>query len=220
MAEREHEHEHEHGHGQGHENEPTLIADHEYDGILEYDNPTPGWWHLLFLASIVFSVVYFFLSLESPFFVHQTERLEATLAREQRERFGALGDLENEPQTLLALADSDEWMRVGDGLFRAHCASCHGAGGQGMAGQGPNMHDDYYKNITDITGLYRVIRDGANNGAMPAHANRLSENEMVLLAAYAASLRGTPVDGGKQPEGEVVGPWPDRDEGFSLPGRG
>lgn len=28
------------------------ILEHNYDGIQEYDNPTPGWWHWLFWASI------------------------------------------------------------------------------------------------------------------------------------------------------------------------
>ena len=35
------------------------LTGHEYDGISEYDNPTPSWWHLIFLASVVFSVFYF-----------------------------------------------------------------------------------------------------------------------------------------------------------------
>jgi hypothetical protein len=32
-----------------------LLA-HEYDGIEEYDNPLPGWWSWIFVATIVFSV--------------------------------------------------------------------------------------------------------------------------------------------------------------------
>ena len=35
--------------------EPALL-DHEYDGIREYDNPTPGWWVMLFILTIIFSV--------------------------------------------------------------------------------------------------------------------------------------------------------------------
>ena len=29
------------------------LMDHEYDGIQEYDNPTPGWWNLVFFLSII-----------------------------------------------------------------------------------------------------------------------------------------------------------------------
>ena len=35
------------------------LLDHEYDGIQEYDNPCPGWWHAIFLLTVLFSVVYF-----------------------------------------------------------------------------------------------------------------------------------------------------------------
>ena len=34
------------------------LTDHEYDGIREYDNPCPTWWHLVFLGTAVFSVLY------------------------------------------------------------------------------------------------------------------------------------------------------------------
>lgn len=34
------------------------IMGHEYDGIQEYDNPTPGWWVWTFVATFVFSVGY------------------------------------------------------------------------------------------------------------------------------------------------------------------
>jgi len=35
------------------------LRDHEYDGIREYDNPTPGWWHAIFIATMLFSLLYF-----------------------------------------------------------------------------------------------------------------------------------------------------------------
>ena len=35
------------------------LTDHEYDGIREYDNPCPTWWHMIFFGTAVFSVLYF-----------------------------------------------------------------------------------------------------------------------------------------------------------------
>ena len=29
------------------------LTGHDYDGIQEYDNPLPGWWKWLFIASIL-----------------------------------------------------------------------------------------------------------------------------------------------------------------------
>ena len=36
------------------------LTGHDYDGIQEYDNPLPGWWKWLFVASIVFTPPYLF----------------------------------------------------------------------------------------------------------------------------------------------------------------
>ena len=36
------------------------LTGHDYDGIQEYDNPLPGWWKWLLIASIVFTPPYFF----------------------------------------------------------------------------------------------------------------------------------------------------------------
>src|SRR5437870_4043697 len=36
------------------------LMDHAYDGIREYDNPLPGWWRLIFAATIAFAAMYGF----------------------------------------------------------------------------------------------------------------------------------------------------------------
>ena len=71
---------------------------------------------------------------------------------------------------------------------------------------GPNLTDGFYKNVHKVEDIAGVINKGAGNGAMPAWANRLHPNEVVLVSAYVSFLRGT------QPEGEVKGP-----EGTEIP---
>jgi cytochrome c oxidase cbb3-type subunit 3 len=39
-----------------HSGDPQTL--HSYDGIQEYDNPLPGWWKWLFLATFIFSIFY------------------------------------------------------------------------------------------------------------------------------------------------------------------
>ncbi|MFI4915361.1 MAG: cbb3-type cytochrome c oxidase N-terminal domain-containing protein [Phycisphaerales bacterium JB060] len=187
------------------ETENTLIRGHEYDGIMEYDNPTPLWWHLIWLGSMLFSVVYFFVSLESPWFVHQTDRLERAQVAEIERLFADLGDLEADEETIVSLMGDAQWMRFGASVFSANCTSCHGSSGGG--GVGPNLTDDAYINVRTITDIHSVIEDGAANGAMPAWGNRLHPNEVVLLSSYVASLRGNNL-ATKGPEGEVIPPWP------------
>ncbi|MFI4881606.1 MAG: cbb3-type cytochrome c oxidase N-terminal domain-containing protein [Phycisphaerales bacterium JB064] len=186
-------------------NDSTLIQGHEYDGIQEYDNPTPLWWHLLWLSSMIFSVVYFFLSLQSPWFVHQTQRLERAQVAEIERLFSAIGDLEGDQETIVSLMGDAQWMNYAQSLFSAHCTSCHASDGGG--GIGPNLTDDAYLNVKVITDIHKVIDQGANNGAMPAWGKRLHPNEVVLLSSYIASLRGQNLPR-KGPEGEVIPPWP------------
>jgi cytochrome c oxidase cbb3-type subunit 3 len=73
---------------------------------------------------------------------------------------------------------------------------------------GPNLTDEYYKNVRQVEDIAKVIIKGAGNGAMPAWANRLNENEIVLVSAYVASLRGQNVPG-KNPDGVEIAPWPE-----------
>jgi len=186
--------------------EPNLIQGHEYDGIQEYDNPTPGWWHLIFLISILFSAFYFLMSFGSPFYVGPLDRLAAQEKAEYERMFAGIGTLENTEQNLLTLMDNEKWRAIAAGTFRGNCVSCHGASGGGQVG--PNLCDDSYKNVRVVTDIYGVITNGAANGAMPAWA-RLSDNERILLSAYVASLRGTtPTGNTRGPEGETIPPWP------------
>lgn len=187
--------------------EPTLIQGHEYDGIQEYDNPTPGWWHLIFLVSILFSAVYFVMSFGSPFYTSPTQGLQAAQAAEYERLFADLGTLENRPETLLTLMDNEKWRAIASGTFRGNCTSCHGSSGGGQVG--PNLCDDAYKNVKTVEDIYTVISGGAANGAMPAWGARFSNNELILLSAYVASLRGTNPGGTvRAPEGEAIAPWP------------
>lgn len=187
------------------ETESTLIRGHEYDGIMEYDNPTPMWWHLIWLGSMIFSVVYFFLSLASPWFVHQTQRLERAQVAEIERLFATIGDLNGDESTIVMLMDDPQWMSYGASVFAANCTSCHGSAGGG--GVGPNLTDEAYLSVKSITDIHSVIDKGANNGAMPAWGKRLHPNEVVLLSSYVASLRGKNLPG-KGVEGEIIPPWP------------
>lgn len=184
------------------------VMDHEYDGIREYDNPTPGWWHLIFIACIAFSIMYyayyhFSPSAKSIWAVH-----DAAVQADYAKKFGALGTLSNDDANLLRLMGNKEAMSLGQGMFEQVCAACHGKNGGAANLNGVNLTDNTYKNVKVMTDIFNVITKGANNGAMPPWENRYDANERVLLAAYVASLRGQNVSGGKAPDGVEIPPWP------------
>lgn len=190
------------------------LLNHEYDGIQEFDNPTPGWWHYLFIVTIAFSVPYFMYwetNREAPTLDVQYSEERADALRKQ---FAMVGELKpDEPTLMKALANKD-WLAIGESIFKTQCVSCHGSLGQGIVG--PNMTDDNYKNVKQLGDFTKVVFDGAADGAMPAWRSRLSSNEIILAAAYAASLRGKNVPG-RPPEGEQIPAWPKAGEDKLAP---
>jgi cytochrome c oxidase cbb3-type subunit 3 len=187
--------------------EQDRLLNHEYDGIREYDNPTPGWWNWLFAATVLFSVVYwawYHLGTEGS---TVQQDWEARQVSEFKRIFGKLGELKADEPTIVKMMGDQQMLAVARGIFQANCAACHGRDGGGITG--PNMTDDRYKNIRTIEDFYTVITKGAASGAMPAWESRLSANERIILAAFTASLRGTTPATPKPPEGDnAPPPWP------------
>ncbi|HMQ17092.1 MAG TPA: cbb3-type cytochrome c oxidase N-terminal domain-containing protein [Phycisphaerae bacterium] len=181
-----------------------VLLEHNYDGIQEYDNPTPGWWWWIFIGTFAFSVVYFIFFQFSPVSWTIHESYDVATAELLRRQFGDLR-LEPDEATILRYANDPEWLLVGRSVFQGRCTQCHGRNGEGLVG--PNLTDDHYKNVKKAADIAHVIANGAANGAMPAHKNQLHPNEIVLTASYIASLRGLNLPG-RAPEGEIIPPWP------------
>jgi cytochrome c oxidase cbb3-type subunit 3 len=182
------------------------LTGHSYDGIQEYDNPLPGWWSWLFILTIVFSVLYFVIAITtgqlSPVYAYQQSVIEET-ARE----FGSM-KIKPDAATLLMLGKDPKFHALGESIFQTNCISCHGRHAEGVAC--PNLTDNYYIHVKKIEDFVDVITKGRRDGAMPAWGNRLSPNEIIVVASYVASLRGTNYPGGKGPEGTIPPPWTDQ----------
>ncbi|MEZ6106591.1 MAG: cbb3-type cytochrome c oxidase N-terminal domain-containing protein [Pirellulaceae bacterium] len=182
------------------------LSGHVYDGIQEYDNPTPGWWNWLFFATAVHSLfyfIYFHSGVSGRGVIDQYERANAANLRQQ---FSEIGELQGTRAEMIKFYQDTKWLDVGKVVYQANCITCHAPDGGGL--QGPNLTDDAYKNVKQIEDLAKVVADGANNGAMPAWRTRLHPNEVVLVACYVASLRGTSPAQPKEAEGNVIPPWP------------
>lgn len=182
-----------------------ILMDHSYDGIQEYDNPLPGWWKFLFWVSILFSPVYYYYfhcgmegrSIHDQYNNHMAAIYEL--------KFEEIGELTADKETILKYIDEPEWLAVGQAIYKTNCISCHNSDGQGDIG--PNLTDEYWLNVNKVEDIATVIRDGASNGAMPAWKNRLTHpNQIVLTAAYIASLRKNPIPG-KAAEGNKLPDW-------------
>lgn len=182
------------------------LTDHEYDGIREYDNPTPGWWHAIFLSTILFALFYWSFFSFSPVAWTPQDRWQKRQVAEYQRIFGELGDLAPDQPTILKLRNNGQLMQVALGMFQSNCAQCHAKDGGGI--NGVNLCDDAYKNVEKVADIYNVITKGAAVGAMPTWENRLSANERVLLASYVASLRGSTPANPRAAEGKPIPAWP------------
>jgi cytochrome c oxidase cbb3-type subunit III len=77
--------------------------------------------------------------------------------------------------------------QLGRSKFTA-CAACHGADGKGNPALGaPNLTDKVWLHGWGETAIVAMINGGKNN-AMPAHANRLTPEQIRVLAAYVWRL--------------------------------
>jgi len=181
------------------------LFDHDFDGIQEYDNPLPGWWSWLFIASIVLSVCYiaYYHIGVGP---SVQDSYQAEVASYYEELLAELGNIQPDNASIVRLMNNEDMMSAMGGVFRGSCAQCHADDGGGNIG--PNLTDDYYKNVTEPADIYSVIADGIEGTSMPAWSQRLREPQMILLAAYVASLRDTTAAAGKEPEGSRIDPWP------------
>ena len=181
----------------------ALLTGHSHDGIVVYDNPVPSWWKFLFVTCVLFGALSFLYHISGQAGRSVHDQYNSHLASILEVRFKEIGDLTADKATILEyMNDKPEWLAVGKATYQANCVSCHGANGGGLVG--PNLTDDYWKNVRSVDGIARVLENGAGNGAMPAWKSRFSHpNQLVLTAAYVASLRANPVKG-KSPEGVKI----------------
>lgn len=182
------------------------LMDHEYDGIQEFDNPTPGWWYMIFWACVFFSIFYYVFFTFSPASWTNADWYNSTVAANLRLQFAEIGTLTPDEPTLLKYMNDEKWLTVGKTVYVTQCQSCHAAEGKGLVG--PAFTDNYYKNVKTITDIAKVVAEGANNGAMPPWGKRLHPNELVLVSSYVASLRAKQ-EPGMRIDGDVeIPPWP------------
>lgn len=184
-----------------------LLVSHNYDGIQEYDNPTPGWWNWLFILTAVFAPLYV-LWFHSPV---SSRTLEAQYQEEKAANlklaFGEIGELETTRANILAYMNEPKWVDFGKVTFATHCSQCHGAQGQGLTA--PNLTDDYYIHVRQIEDIAKVVRQGAKAGSMPAWGDKLHPNEVLFVTCYVATLRGQNLSSAYADKGTEIPPWPE-----------
>ncbi|AWL11953.1 Cbb3-type cytochrome c oxidase subunit CcoP1 [Saliniradius amylolyticus] len=191
---------------------------HEFDGIVEINNPLPRWWTIMFYATIVWGLIYLALypglgnfagllgwqssiqdarSVEEVQQKRQAAMEEGGLlqyAREMEqaeERFGPIFEAYAK-RDVKDLATDPEALKVGQRLFIQNCSQCHGSDARGMRGF-PNLTDDDWLYGGSPSAIKTTLLQG-RQGQMPAWKDAFGEQGVKEVVAYTLSLSGRKVD--------------------------
>lgn len=178
------------------------LTDHEYDGIKECDNDLPKWWISIFYVTILFSVLYLGYyhwggGGKSP--VEEFEAEQQIAKYSTATASGTVGaDLQDEKK-LDEARNNKAIVAKGAEIFNLRCVSCHGTKAEG--GIGPNLTDDYWIHGGKMVQIVKTIHDGIPEKGMIAWSVLLSNEDIISVAAYVKSLRGTNPPRAKGPQG-------------------
>jgi cytochrome c oxidase cbb3-type subunit III len=190
--------------------ESGIELDHNYDGIRELDNHLPPWWKGLFYGTIIFAVVYLAL-----FHVFNTlplsgQEYENELA--QAEEHSRIMKALTPPEVFdeSGLIFSPDAVKIGRGrtvFMSNNCGSCHRVDGGGTIG--PNLTDVFWLHGGDIKDVFRTVKNGVVEKAMPAWGKVMSNKDVRDVSFFVLSLQGTNPLNAKAPQGTLYKPQPE-----------
>jgi cytochrome c oxidase cbb3-type subunit III len=177
--------------------------DHEYDGITEYDNPLPRWWVLIFWATFLFAMGYFFHYHLSGKGRGRLAEFDADVRVANDIAMKAASKEQVSEESLAKLVDNAASQAAGAAIFAARCQSCHAEQGKGLIG--PNLTDGYWLHGSGrLMDIFDSVSNGVLAKGMPAWSKQLAPMELRNVVAYVGNLRGKNLPG-KEPQGEAVG---------------
>lgn len=162
---------------------------HVYDGIVEEDNPLPGWWFTMFVLTIIFGVGYLVAYPGMGSFEgvlgwssanehdRRAEQIEESFASSISE-FHGLG--------VEQLATNEKAVNMGRRLFSTNCSVCHGSAGQGGFGF-PKLDDTDWQWGGSPDQIVHSIAKGRQAVMIP-WKDILGAQNLPLVASYVASL--------------------------------
>ncbi|HIY77141.1 MAG TPA: c-type cytochrome [Candidatus Sphingobacterium stercorigallinarum] len=180
-----------------------IIDDHQYDGIVELDNPIPVWFNALFYSTVVFAVAYLLIYHVLGWGLNQDQEYENEMARAELAKKEYLSKTANLfDEHTIEPDESGSLARNGEPLFATNCAACHGMVGEG--GIGPNLTDRFWIHGGEIKDVFRTIKYGVPEKGMVPWEQTLTPGQIAELSNYILSLRDTRPPNAKGAEGVEV----------------
>ncbi len=98
----------------------------------------------------------------------------------------------------------DASLKLGAQVFKTNCVACHGANAQGIIG--PNLTDDYWiDGDGTFNAVVHTIQVGVPAKGMISWKPLLKEKDLLSVASYVMSLRGSNPPNPKAPQGKKYG---------------
>jgi cytochrome c oxidase cbb3-type subunit 3 len=176
---------------------------HEYDGIIEHDNPLPTWWLWSFLITIIFGFLYFihYEVADGP-----TLKQELVVAMKELDKEKAAGEANSPLETedfLKQEFSKPQMLGIGQQVVTSKCSACHGQDLQGVIG--PNLTDNFWIHGKGTRmDIVKIIREGVPEKGMPPWGSVLKKEEVYGVAAFILSKKGSNPPNAKAPQGEEV----------------
>ena len=184
------------------DSEKDLVLDHNYDGIQELNHPLPSWWTATFIGTVVFGIFYsVFYFWAGGLTLQQEFTRDMKLINEAKAKLAA--DVDQFDVKAFKQFTTESGLKKGLEVFNENCLTCHEEGGKGDIG--PNLTDNYWLLAKGTPeSIYPVVNKGNEDNGMPAWGEVITKDEMYAVVAYVMSLKGTNVEGGKEPQGKEI----------------
>ena len=175
--------------------------DHEYDGIVELDNPAPPLFNYILYGTIIFAIVYwtvYHVTESAPLMVEEYKN-EMAIANEQKAERMKLASNQVDENNVKVMTDASV-IDDGKSIYKANCAACHGDNGEGKVG--PNFADEYWIHGGGIKNIFKTIKYGVPEKGMIAWEKQLAPGQIANVANYILTLKGTNPPNPKEPQGD------------------
>lgn len=182
------------------EEEKDLEMEHQYDGIIELDNPTPPWFMYLFYLTIIFAVIYgvTYHVLQDGNIQETEYKVEVAMAEKAKEAYMKKFANSVNENNVTQLKDHKD-LSEGAEIYKTNCVACHGEKGQG--GVGPNLTDHFWLHGGKINALFHTITNGVPEKGMIAWNKTLNPIQIQKVSSFILSLKDTNPTGAKEPQG-------------------
>jgi cytochrome c oxidase cbb3-type subunit 3 len=182
---------------------------HNWDGIEEYNIPSPRWWLIIWIITIIWSIGYWFFY---PTWPTKSGNSKGSLNwTQQSQLLESQAEIDSARSVYLKKFSSASFDEIkkdsrqmefaingGKIAFKENCAACHGTGAQGGGGF-PNLNDDDWIWGGKVEDIYQTILYGIRSSHKKTRENQmpsfgldkiLTKQEISSTVEYVMSLSG------------------------------